>query len=53
MDKFLIVLPVLIMIEMFLASIPYAIAGKWGTALYWFAGGLLNCAVIFGIRKFG
>lgn len=46
-------LPVIIMAESFLAVVPLAICGRYGSALYWFAAGLLNFAVIFGIRKYG
>ena len=53
MDRLLHLLPIVIMVESFAASIPLAIYGKWGSALYWFAAGLLNMAVIFGIKRFG
>lgn len=53
MKSFLDVLPIIIMIESFCASIPLAIYGRWGSALYWFSAGLLNFAVIFCIRRFG
>ena len=53
MEKLIQVLPIIIMAESFLASIPLAIYGRWGSALYWFAAGLINMAVIFGIRRFG
>jgi len=46
-------LPTAIMVQMFLASIPLAYVGKWGSAIYWFSGGLLNFSVIFLIKKFG
>jgi len=52
-EKLLNVLPVIIMVESFAASIPLACAGRWGSALYWFAAGLLNCAVIYGIKTLG
>lgn len=51
--KYMDILPIIIMTEMFLASIPYAMAGRWGSAIYWFSGGLLNCAVIFMIKRLG
>jgi hypothetical protein len=41
------------MLESFGASIPLAITGRWGSALYWFSAGLLNFGVIFMIRRFG
>ncbi len=53
MDKIIYILPILIMVESFLASIPLAIQGYWGSALYWFAAGFLNLAVIFGIKSWG
>lgn len=53
MNKYLNLLPTIMMVLMFLASIPYALAGKWGSALYWFAAGLLNLAVIFFIKRTG
>lgn len=53
MERYIQVLPIIIMIEMFVASIPLALLGKWGSALYWFSAGLLNFSVIFLIRKFG
>ena len=53
MEKLLNVLPIIIMAESFLASIPLVIYGRYGSVVYWFAAGLLNCAVIFGIKRFG
>jgi len=53
MDKFLNILPVLIMVESFAAAIPLFIFGRYGSGLYWFAAGLLNFAVVFGIKKCG
>ena len=47
------ILPVLIMIESFLASIILVVSHKYGSALYWGAAGLLNMSVIFLIKKFG
>jgi hypothetical protein len=40
-------LPTIIMIEALIACIPYAAAQQWGQALYWFAAGLINLAVIY------
>lgn len=51
--KFLNVLPIVIMVEAFVAAIPLAIIGRYGSALYWIAAGLLNLAVIFIIPKVG
>ena len=53
MDKYINLLPIIIMAESFIASIPLAIQGRWGSALYWFSAGLLNFSVIFLIRKMG
>jgi hypothetical protein len=53
MEKFVNILPILVMAECFFASIPLAFTGKWGSALYWFAAGLINATVIFGIKRFG
>jgi hypothetical protein len=52
-QRFLSLLPIIIMVESFLAVIPYAFSQKWGSAMYWLAAGLLNLAVIFMIKKFG
>lgn len=52
-DKTLNILPVVIMVESFLASIPLFVCGRYGSALYWFAAGLLNFAVIFLVKKWG
>jgi hypothetical protein len=53
MEKLLDVLPTVIMIESFLASFFLIFGGRWGSALYWFAAGLINAAVIFGVRQYG
>lgn len=53
MEKLLDILPTIIMVESFLASVPLALCGRWGSALYWFSAGLLNCSVIFFIKRFG
>ena len=52
-ETFLKILPTIIMIESFLASIPLLIYGRYGSALYWLCAGLLNFAVIYGIKRFG
>ena len=46
-------LPTVIMIESFAACVPYALARQWGPAVYWFAAGLLNLAVIYLIPGAG
>jgi hypothetical protein len=53
LDKFVNVLPIIIMTESFLASIPLALTHRWGSAIYWFAAGLLNLSVIFFVKRFG
>ena len=53
MEKLLQVLPILIMVEMFLAIIPCLIMKHYGSAIYWFGGGVISYAVIFGIKRFG
>ena len=53
MQNFLNLLPVIIMVESFAASVPLFLSGRWGSAAYWFAAGLLNWAVIFGIKARG
>lgn len=53
LDNLLNLLPIIIMIESFIASIPLFICGRYGSALYWLSAGLLNMAVIFFIKRFG
>ncbi|MDP8275762.1 MAG: hypothetical protein RAO92_05105 [Candidatus Euphemobacter frigidus] len=53
MNKILNVLPVIIMVESLVAAIPLACAQRWGSAVYWLAAGLLNWAVIYGIKANG
>lgn len=53
LETLLNLLPAIIAAESFLAAIPLAIAGRFGSALYWFAAGLLNFAVVFMIKKTG
>jgi len=47
------VFPIVIMGEMFASSIILAIAGKWGTALYWFFGAAISFSATFLIPKLG
>lgn len=47
------ILPTVIMVEMFLASIPYFLSGKYGSGLYWLAAALINLGVIYLIPRFG
>ena len=53
MERFINILPIVIMIEMFAASIPLFYYKRWGSGLYWLSAGLLNVAVIFLIKRFG
>jgi len=53
LDKFLDLLPIVIMILQFIACIPLFIFGRWGSGIYWFAAGLLSYTVIYGIKRFG
>jgi hypothetical protein len=53
MEKFLNLLPIIIMIQSFAASVPLFFYGRWGSGLYWFAAGLLNFTVIFLVKRFG
>lgn len=53
MNNFLNILPIIIMVESFAASIPLFVCKRWGSAIYWFSAGLLNFAVIFCIKRFG
>jgi len=52
-DKLIYILPTLVIIESFLAVIPLSLTGKWGSAMYWFAVGIVNFAATFLIRRFG
>jgi len=47
------ILPVIIVVESFAASILLCIGKQWGSAIYWFSAGLLNFAVIFLVKRFG
>ena len=51
--RLLDILPIIIMVESFAASILLFAGKQWGTAIYWFSAGLLNFAVIFLIKRFG
>jgi len=53
MIRFVDVLPVVIMAESLAAAGVLAVAGRWGSAVYWAAAGVLNWAVVFGVRGFG
>ena len=53
LNSFVDILPIVIMVESFAAAIPLAVGGRYGSALYWFAAGLLNFSVIYLIRRVG
>jgi hypothetical protein len=45
------ILPILIMLESFVAALIYVYYGKYGRALYWCSGGLLILSVVFLIKR--
>jgi hypothetical protein len=51
LDNILKLLPIVIMVESFMACVPYLFLKQWGQGLYWGAAGCLNLAVIFLIPK--
>jgi len=53
LDKWLTALPIIIMIEMGLAIIPYTIRGKYGSAMYWLGGLIVTAAATFLIKRLG
>ena len=53
MERLLQILPIIIMMESFLAGGYLIIQGKAGSGLYWLSAGVLNFSVIFLIKKFG
>ena len=53
MEQFTQILPIIIMVESFAAAITLFIYQQYGSAIYWFAAGVLNCTVIFGIKQYG
>ena len=52
-DIFLKILPIIIGIESLLACIPLFIYGRYGSALYWLAAGIIAFTITFGIQKYG
>jgi hypothetical protein len=46
-------LPVIILVESYLAGVVYMYYKMWGSALYWISAGTINLAVIFFIKRFG
>lgn len=42
MERFLFYLPNLMIILAVIATIIFFVEGKWGSALYWFCGALIN-----------
>ena len=53
MNKFIYILPILVIIESFIAAIILAIDKKYGSSLYWFAASLVNFAAMFLIQRWG
>lgn len=53
LEKFTVVLPVLMIVESALAGIVYMAVGKWGSATYWFAVCVITVAVTSLIGKYG
>lgn len=47
------ILPILMIIESFIASIIFFYSKKYGSAIYWLSSGFLILAATFLIRKFG
>jgi len=44
------ILPVVVMVEAFLAVIPLILSGKYASALYWFSAGTITLSVILMSR---
>lgn len=53
LEKFTLVLPVLMIVESALAGVVYMAVGKWGSAAYWFSACAITTAVTFLIGKYG
>ena len=53
MEKFIRVLPIIIMIESFAASILLFYFKQWGSAMYWLSAGLISFSVIFLVKYYG
>ena len=51
--RFIDILPTIIIVESLAAAGILAAAGRWGSALYWAAAGLLNIAVVFLVGRWG
>jgi hypothetical protein len=47
------ILPIIVIVESFLAGIVYLFFGKWGSAVYWLSAGTINFAALYLIRRFG
>lgn len=52
MEKILNLVPTIMMVEAFIAVIPYASTGRWGSALYFLSAGFITAGVLL-IPKFG
>jgi len=53
MEKFLNVLPIIIMVESFAACIPLFYYGRYGSGLYWLSAGIIGWTITFGVKQFG
>jgi hypothetical protein len=47
------ILPMIIIIESFLAGVIYLFFNKWGSAVYWLSAATINFAAYYLIRRFG
>ena len=52
-DKIAYILPMLIMVESLLAVVPFLVATRYGSAIYWFSVALITFAVTWLIPKLG
>lgn len=52
LDQMTYILPAVIMVEAFLATVPLALAGRWGSALYFLSAGFITLGVML-IPKWG
>jgi len=53
MEKFLNVLPIIMMIESIIASFILFYYGRYGSGLYWFSASIIAYCIIFGIKRYG
>jgi len=53
MDKFILILPIIMIVESIGASIIFLLAKMYGSSIYWLSAAILNISVVFLIKKFG